>query len=562
MPLAVSLFVRALIQIAVTLGLIELAERILLPLLDKALVAVMRAFGVDEEDAKDIVANEVLRAAEIIGVGALILRGKIPLRISEKLGFTTKGWGKRAVRGTTQAKVVATTGKIRTPQGSSIPTLIPALSQAGIKLRPAVIKFLVFFGITTFIADLIFRALFALGQWIDFGNWNSGAYQKRMQGLLEKITFGWLTPDPEYARARVASPEVFDKVWNAYRLEGATAINDPYKAASVPFTRENFIDVVDRLGAHLLTSGKTISAKEVVAGVQLLMVFGPEAREGVTPAAAVTHAAAPSVRAARGTIAVGTLGIATPYIPVAQTTIPNVTELAARAREALINFLRSIPGRIVYDIKLVTSYIDEKGIKQEAVRQIKQVGVDAAGKARMKTLTNRFAIIDVYAAGAGGRRTRIDRLILGPTDAFGITTGITQIAAIEEAVGALPGAAAEIVSGPAPEPAPLPPPEPSPPAPLPPGAPDIEGLIVFSNNYWAYPITEKIVTATETDPFVYAEPLKSTRAFRTVIFRDINRLRARGWNRGEPINGDDRWWLVEEKYWIPAAETEEKPPAS
>src|SRR3990167_8625286 len=105
MPIIVAQIIRTTIQMAVTLGLIELANRTLLPVLNKAISAVMQVFGVSEETAKDIIANEYLQFAEQIGIGVLALRSKLPVTIAERLGFTSKGWNRRPII-TPKAKIV------------------------------------------------------------------------------------------------------------------------------------------------------------------------------------------------------------------------------------------------------------------------------------------------------------------------------------------------------------------------------------------------------------------------------------------------------------------------
>ncbi len=94
---------------AVTLGLITLAEKTILPLINTGIQKVMQAFGVSEETAKDVMANEILQFAEQVGIGALTLRAKIPTKIAELLGFTSKGWSIRKVSSTQTAKLPTTT---------------------------------------------------------------------------------------------------------------------------------------------------------------------------------------------------------------------------------------------------------------------------------------------------------------------------------------------------------------------------------------------------------------------------------------------------------------------
>src|SRR3990172_3567107 len=110
MPVIVALLVRSIIQMAITLGVISFAQKYLLPLIDFALVEVMTKFGVDEEKAKDIVSNELLKYAEAIGIGVLLLRAKLPTIVAEKLGFSSKGWAMRNVVGVKTVTTAAETG--------------------------------------------------------------------------------------------------------------------------------------------------------------------------------------------------------------------------------------------------------------------------------------------------------------------------------------------------------------------------------------------------------------------------------------------------------------------
>ena len=122
MPTAVALALRALFQMAVTLGLIELADRFVLPLINKAVVEIMKFFGVEEETAKDIMANQIIQFAEEVGIGAVVLRTKIPSKIAEYLGFTTKGWNRRVLTGKTAEVAEKTTASVQ-PVKSTAMTL-------------------------------------------------------------------------------------------------------------------------------------------------------------------------------------------------------------------------------------------------------------------------------------------------------------------------------------------------------------------------------------------------------------------------------------------------------
>jgi len=76
MPAIVAISVRYLIMAAVQLGLWSLLEKYAIPLLNIAIEESMVALGVDRDTAQDILANEVLRFAESVGIFAATLKTK------------------------------------------------------------------------------------------------------------------------------------------------------------------------------------------------------------------------------------------------------------------------------------------------------------------------------------------------------------------------------------------------------------------------------------------------------------------------------------------------------
>jgi hypothetical protein len=105
MPAIVAVALRYIVMAAVQLGLWSLLEKYGIPLLNSAVIAIMEAFGVSEETAKDIMANKVLVAFEEVGVFAISLRSKMPLKVADYLGFTTKGWSLRKLSPTLASKL-------------------------------------------------------------------------------------------------------------------------------------------------------------------------------------------------------------------------------------------------------------------------------------------------------------------------------------------------------------------------------------------------------------------------------------------------------------------------
>lgn len=417
MPIVIALAIRALIQMAVTLGVISLAERFVLPLLNKGIAELIQLFGVSEEEAQDIVANELLIFAETVGVGALALRTKLPLKVADRLGFTSKGFGRRKLspKAATAAGAPRPTAPVTL---SSVP--VPSASEAAFIVNTARTRlsgFAVAYDLVLKTLAIPFLALIGINNLIDFGNWNSGAYQKTFQRIFAKITGGLLVPDEDYRKTRTASPEVFNKVFATYQIEGATAINDPFKMQSVPFTRDNLIDLVDQVGAELLRTTQRASTKDVLLATQLMIVFKKPTRPAPQGPAPIARAAVSPVKVFTGVVAQGALGVAEPFTPREDDLISNVEELRVAAQNNLAAWQVGLPGRIIHELKIVTSVTNKDGTRRVGSTQQVIRGYKKDGSPVYKTITNKFAVIDLFIFTARNVRSKIDTIILGPVDA-------------------------------------------------------------------------------------------------------------------------------------------------
>ena len=116
MPTIVAFFVRQLLIIGVQLGIFALLEKYVVPLLNKAIAAIIEKFGVSENDAHDILANEIITTAEALGLTVLLSKAKLPLAIAEKLGFTSKGFKIRSLKAPTAAKIPTTSDTAIAPK--------------------------------------------------------------------------------------------------------------------------------------------------------------------------------------------------------------------------------------------------------------------------------------------------------------------------------------------------------------------------------------------------------------------------------------------------------------
>lgn len=429
---AIQVAVRYIIIAAVQLGIWSLIEKYAIPAINSAIQGIMTSLGVPEEKAKDIMANEVLQFAESIGIFAATLKTKMPLKVAELLGFTTKGWSKRVITGAAVKAGSALEkagfifgGSTKVATQAEAGTIISGAVKTLTGFRPAYDLLLKTLGVT-FVGSL------AISNIIDFGNWNSGAYQKTMQKIIGFITGGALVPDEDYRTSKTLSPEVFDKVYNTFKLEGAIGINDPNKSAYVAFTRDNLLDLLDIVGAELLRLEGSASTKDVIKASLPFIVFETQKEAPIVRQEIVEQKSVPQVKVFTGIVTQGTLGAPQNFVARENDMIDDINELQRSAENNLAAFLTSLAGRIVYEIKVQNSVTLKNGFVIRGTTQRIVSGYTSTGSARYKTVTNKFAILNIYVLTAKGSRTKIDSINLGPVNATTFTPTGEQLQLAEQ----------------------------------------------------------------------------------------------------------------------------------
>src|SRR3990167_6686851 len=184
MRVAVAFFVRQLLIIAVQLAIFWLIDKFVTPYLNVAIKKIMTTFGVDEQTATDILANEIITTAETLGLTVALSKAKLPLAVAEKLGFTSKGYKVRKLATQTEAKIATAkgTGKIVAPSVASV-----GVEAVEIIAKSRGVTWIRAQEILKFVATLVgipVGTLYMIAQYIDFGNWNSGAFQTQFQTIL------------------------------------------------------------------------------------------------------------------------------------------------------------------------------------------------------------------------------------------------------------------------------------------------------------------------------------------------------------------------------------------
>lgn len=443
MPILIAgvlVVLRQLVIFIIQSVVVMAAIQLLTPLIDKLKEGVKTTFNLGDDDALTWISNFLLDTVELAGLSFAVFRSRMPLQIADKLGLVKRNF----TRGALPAKVST---------GPNSPGAVAAAAAKAPKPTVETVTKVTAEGkgityakvneVLSFVAKLVglpVGTLFVMAQFIDYGNWNSGAYQKTFQGVLG--AFG-LHPDAQIPKASTISDDVWKRVYNTYSESGAYAISDPYKEQSVVFSRQALIDLVDKIGAQLNLETGGASAKAVLAATTALVRL----RSGeTTTAAAVSSAvktstaaavAVPSVSQVRvftGIVSQGTLGDGLQFQARPDDLITSTADLQQAAENNIASFLTAIPSRFVYEIKVVASIVGKDGFTLRGGAQQVVSGYNKDGTAKYKTVVNKFAVANIFIINDKGARSKITTIVLGPTDAVNFQPGQDAVSSIEDAL--------------------------------------------------------------------------------------------------------------------------------
>lgn len=299
MPLIIANLARTAVMSIVTGGGLTAVQNTLDGTLKDLVQKLKSEHGITDDEAW-AVAQKVLQDLGINTVTvASLLWAKIPSSVARWFGFTGSA-----------SKAATLSPRLQTIAAGV--TATAAKSARGVKNAASALSSNL---------QTVFLGFLVIGGWIDFANWETGAYSDTFQKIFATVTFGLLKPNEEYRQTKTVSPEVFSKIYNAYKLQGATSIQDPIKGAVVPFTRDNLIELLDPIGAKLLSQKGTAKTADVIKLSQMFIVFGG------TPMATTSTATSTktSTTARTSSSSAASVKTTTATAPAAQTlTLPQV----------------------------------------------------------------------------------------------------------------------------------------------------------------------------------------------------------------------------------------------
>ncbi len=499
MPIVVAVAIRYIIMAAVQLGLWSLLEKGI-DLLNEGIKAIMIKFGVDEDTAQDIMANKVLFAFEEVGVFAASLRTKLPIKVAEKLGFTSKGYAKRIITKeaavlaekeiiNSTSKTVATTAEIE-----KVSEVIAKKSGWKISGVGDLLKYV------TLIVGTPVGFFYAFAQYVDYAAWQN-PYQKTFEGLLGAIG---IKPDTALPSSKVISAETWKRIYYTIEQLKPLGVTFPFSGNDVPYTRENLARLVDEVAANMVKASQDPTYKKIMAVLLLQLQFGgkePKVPDfgtikndsntsssntsssntsssnggsGVTTLSAYyasKNQTLPSIaqraqiyqrlglgqsayytgtaeqntkllnalmgkginngltltpngnngsnqfpQVVTGVLSQGSVGNTVDFISRQDDLIENADELKQAMHNNLAPFLATIPGRVTYEVKIVSSITTSTGFQQKGSVQKVLTGYTTKGVAKYKNVVNKFAVLDMKIKTATGSLAKLGTIILGPVD--------------------------------------------------------------------------------------------------------------------------------------------------
>lgn len=434
MPAAAAIVIRYLIITVVQMGAVALAEKYLVPMINRAIEEIMVAFGVDRENAEMILANSIITTAESIGIFALTLKSKMPIKVAEALGFTTRGFVKAKLSTAVAAKVegkVVTKLLVKSATDAEMSAIAKTVAVArgfsGAVFDTWLRRVATIVGVPT-------GVFFAFAQYIDFANWQ-GPYQKYFQKVLAVIG---INPDTPLPNARVISSETWKRIEATVAELHPIGISFPFSGKDTLYNRQNLADLVDEIAAGIVKNGGDATYKNVMAIVLPHIVLSgqapTEAPYMVSQPVKTTTTTTTPVKVFIGTVSQGYLGDGGTFTPRENDLIESTAELTDSAHNNLVPFLTSLPGRVTYELKVVSSIVDADGFRRVGTTQQVVSGISATGQPKYRTVTNKFAVLDLYIKTSTGSRSKITSIVLGPVDSVRLQISSGELASLATAL--------------------------------------------------------------------------------------------------------------------------------
>lgn len=126
----------------------------------------------------------------------------------------------------------------------------------------------------------------------------------------------------------------------------------------------------------------------------------------------------------------GTVGSGAAFTPRPLDIIESPTDLTTAAQNNLAGYFTALPGLLGYAITLESSVIADDGTSVFGATNRVVKGYTKAGAPEYKNVTNKFAVLEIYYVKSAGKRTILDKIVLGPIDETTYQPAKTDLATI------------------------------------------------------------------------------------------------------------------------------------
>lgn len=369
-----------------------------------------------DDDAWLILGIELSAAIAAIGATAASLKSRLPVRIADKLGFnlatkkTLSQKGKTVAAQTTTAVVGAKRGRILKLMASAF-----AVSFAGsIPWLPSLFQ------------NVMDQATFN---------------PKNANAFLQQLGVPYQFPEPD----PLAKPTFFSNAeWKQYvvglQAAGVVGINDEFARQSLPFNEKNAAALLLRLSGQMALQGKSLTKATAKTAILPYLIKNNLTNETAVQQAALGTGTTNNAATSEAQSVVQQVQIAArevlPFEPKNNDIIESEQELIQSAQNNLSAFVGSLPSRLIYDIRIVTSVTTKDGDVRYGRAVTVPTYIDKYGNQKTKTIRNKFAVLDVYVKNEKGARVKMQTITLGPTDASVYDPKREDISDLEERLNA------------------------------------------------------------------------------------------------------------------------------
>lgn len=408
-------FLRQLVMAIASGAVVTVAQELMDGTFKELVYEIRDTQGVTEQDAKDIVANVLsdlaLNSASIM----VVLKTGAGVKVAEWLGLTSRKYGKAVLTPAASTAVA----KISADGGKGIVKRV--LGRLGKILGKGTGIFWLFAALTQIVEPLWYQP---------------GQIQRVLQAVGIDVDVpgaaGTQAPGPFSADSSVT----FTDFAKSIEAAGVKGIQNPGAYQSQLYSRENLAGLVNYVYGQELLAGRNLKVADLLPKLSQYLVGASSAPALPSPTTSVTTT--PSIpKVYTGIVSQGVIGKGLSFTPRPDDLIESVEELRQAAANNLAPFLETILGKIIYEVKIVSSIITKDGFKQTGTVQQIRSGSTTTGAPKYKTVVNKFATLNLYVLTDKGVRSRISTIVLGPTNSAKLTVGINDIREVETSLPSL-----------------------------------------------------------------------------------------------------------------------------